>query len=57
MKVKLDDIQIESFITTPEMAGERGTVQAHDASAVTCRYSCVPKYTCPECAMTRAEEI
>ncbi len=57
MKVKLDDIQIDSFITTPEMVGERGTVQAHGASAVTCIHSCVPKYTCPECALTRAEEL
>ena len=54
-KVKLDEIRVDSFTTTPEVAAERGTVLGNDASAVTCIWSCVPRYTCPECALTRLE--
>jgi|1185.fasta_scaffold641081_2 hypothetical protein len=50
MKVKLEEIRVDSFATTAETADERGTVNGHDASLITCRLSCPPKYTCPECA-------
>ena len=51
MKVKLEEVRVDSFATTAETVDERGTVQAHEASLLlTCRFSCPPKYTCPECA-------
>jgi hypothetical protein len=51
MKVKLEDLRVESFTTTVEADDVRGTVNAHAASLLlTCRFSCPPRYTCPECA-------
>ncbi|HEX8246470.1 MAG TPA: hypothetical protein VF541_23395 [Longimicrobium sp.] len=47
MKVKLDDIRVDSFATTAETAREQGTVRAFEATP---RFSCQPQYTCPECA-------
>jgi hypothetical protein len=47
MKLKLDDVQVESFPTTAEMGAEDGTVHAFAASIPR---SCPAKYTCPECA-------
>lgn len=49
-KLTLDDLHVESFATTPPLQAERGTVHGNAASLVTCRLSCPPRYTCPECA-------
>lgn len=57
MKVKLEEIRVDSFATTSDVAEERGTVQAHAASVITCRFSCPPRFTCPECASPRQEEL
>lgn len=57
MKVKLEDLSVESFATTSEGVGRRGTVNAHEASPLyTCKWSCPPYYTCPECAPPVMEE-
>jgi len=52
MKVKLENLRVESFATTLETDDVRGTVNAHEATGVvyTCKFSCPPYYTCPECA-------
>lgn len=51
MKVKLENLRVESFATTAAGGDARGTVNANEASALyTCRFSCPPYYTCPECA-------
>jgi hypothetical protein len=50
MKVKLEELRVESFATTAAADDARGTVYAHEASILTCRFSCPPRYTCPECA-------
>ena len=51
MKVKLEEVRVDSFATTAEAGDGRGTVKAHEASLLlTCYLSCPPKYTCPECA-------
>jgi len=50
MKVKLEEIRVDSFATTAEAMDEKGTVNGYNASLITCRLSCPPKYTCPECA-------
>jgi hypothetical protein len=47
MKLKLDDIQVDSFPTL-EPASEAGTVHGQEFSAP--HFSCPPRYTCPECA-------
>jgi len=47
MKLKLDDVQVESFPTTAKMEAEDGTVHAFAASIPR---SCPARYTCPECA-------
>jgi hypothetical protein len=52
MKLKIDDIHVESFATavaTPE----RGTVEAHASQliVITCRPSCPGQVTCPECPL------
>ena len=49
-KLMLADLRVESFTTTPPVDKARGTVHANAASVVTCRWSCPPRYTCPECA-------
>jgi len=54
-KLMLADLCVESFATTPAMDTERGTVRGNDASVVTCRWSCPPVYTCPECANVKEE--
>ncbi|HET7233624.1 MAG TPA: pinensin family lanthipeptide [Longimicrobium sp.] len=53
MKVKLDEVRVESFATTAGNDGARGTVNAHEATP---RFSCQPYYTCPECASPVMEE-
>ncbi|HSU15396.1 pinensin family lanthipeptide [Longimicrobium sp.] len=51
MKVKLEEIRVDSFVTSAEPVDGRGTVRAFEASLLlTCHLSCPPKYTCPECA-------
>lgn len=47
MKLKPDDVQVESFPTTPAMGSGDGTVHAFAASIPR---SCPARYTCPECA-------
>ncbi|MBV9107912.1 MAG: hypothetical protein JO306_00720 [Gemmatimonadetes bacterium] len=51
MKLKLEEIRVESYATL-DVDVARGTVRGEEmaASLVTCRLSCPPKYTCPECA-------
>lgn len=59
MKVKLENLRVESFATTAGAGGARGTVNAHEkasAALYTCRFSCPPYYTCPECAPPVMEE-
>jgi len=57
MKVKLEELCVESFATTPQAMDARGTVNAHEATFVyTCKWSCPPYYTCPECAPRAMEE-
>ncbi|HEV7589782.1 MAG TPA: hypothetical protein VGO40_16825 [Longimicrobium sp.] len=56
MKVKLEELRVESFATTSLATTARGTVNAHDASLATCRFSCPPHYTCPECASPVMDE-
>ncbi|HSU15397.1 hypothetical protein [Longimicrobium sp.] len=51
MKVKLEEIRVDSFATAAEPSAQRGTVNAHMQTSYTCKWSCYPKYTCPECAM------
>ena len=48
MKLKLDEVAVESFATTDGDAETRGTVQGQEFSYP--HFSCPPKYTCPECA-------
>ena len=49
-KLKLDDLQVESFHLVPDAPQERGTVEGRDllASAATCIYqaTCVISCTC-----------
>jgi hypothetical protein len=47
MKIKLDDVRVDSFATTHAPVAGRGTVHANE---VTVHFSCPPRYTCPECA-------
>lgn len=49
-KTKLTELRVESFETMGAMDDGRGTVHANAASLLTCRLSCPPRYTCPECA-------
>lgn len=53
MKAKLEELQVESFATTENGAGARGTVNGHEATP---RFSCQPYYTCPECASPVMDE-
>jgi len=48
MKLKLEDVQVDSFQTAADDEEQNGTVQAFAFSYP--HYSCPPKYTCPECA-------
>ncbi|MDB4950610.1 MAG: hypothetical protein JWM27_3259 [Gemmatimonadetes bacterium] len=54
MKLKLEDVQVDSFPTTAETADAEGTVHAFQFSYP--HFSCPPKYTCPECANPGAHE-
>lgn len=47
MKLRIEDLHVDSFATVEAGADARGTVQAHE---VTPLRSCQPRYTCPECA-------
>jgi hypothetical protein len=51
MKLKLDDIRVDSFATGADAKPARGTVRGHEASLIvlTCYISCPPQYSCPEC--------
>jgi hypothetical protein len=53
MKVKFEDLRVESFVTTTNAADARGTVNGHEATP---RFSCQPHYTCPECASPVMDE-
>jgi hypothetical protein len=53
MKLKLEDIQVDSF-PTHETTDEAGTVQGYQFSYP--HFSCPPKYTCPECASPVMDE-
>ncbi|HEX8696172.1 MAG TPA: pinensin family lanthipeptide [Longimicrobium sp.] len=59
LKLKLDDLQVESFPTADGGAKGKGTVKAHDVptywlpgcwTAPDYGSTCEPVYTCPECA-------
>jgi hypothetical protein len=55
LRIRLDELSIESFDTTPEMARERGTVRGHGSVFETCldlscegscfQTNCFPDYT------------
>jgi hypothetical protein len=51
MKLKIDDIRVDSFDTAAEPAETRGTVEAHASQliVITCRATCPGQETCPEC--------
>ena len=52
MKVKLDDIRVDSFATTAEAEAGAGTVRGYEEVTLlllTCYLSCPPRSTCPEC--------
>jgi hypothetical protein len=53
MKLKLEDVQVDSFITVDASAEQNGTVQGYQFSVL---FSCPPKYTCPECAPPAIDE-
>ena len=54
MKLKLEDVQVDSFATSDDETGRAGTVQGYQFSYP--HYSCPPKYTCPECAPPAMDE-
>ena len=47
MKIRLDDVRVESFATTHAPVEARGTVHANE---FTVHFSCPPRRTCPACA-------
>ena len=52
MKLKLEDVRVDSFATLEAAPEERGTVQGQAASqliVLTCRATCPGNETCPEC--------
>jgi hypothetical protein len=51
MKLKIDDICVESFDTAAVVLDSRGTVEAHASQliVITCRATCPGQETCPEC--------
>jgi hypothetical protein len=51
MKLKLDQVRVESFATEDAAPEMRGTVQGHASQLIvlTCRPSCPGHETCPEC--------
>lgn len=61
LRLTLDHLRVESFPTAPEDETERGTVHGREmlglvaTPAGSCytaygRPTCLPNYTCPECA-------
>ena len=53
MKLKLDDIRIDSFATADAAPGQRGTVHGQATLLlITCRATCPGNETCPECPLT-----
>jgi hypothetical protein len=55
MKLKLEDVRVDSFATLDAATVERGTVQGQAASqliVLTCRATCPGNETCPECPVT-----
>ena len=53
MKLKIEDLRVDSFATADGQGESRGTVRANEATPY---WSCQPKYTCPECASPVMEE-
>jgi hypothetical protein len=53
MKLKIEDLRVDSFATADGAMEGRGTVRANEATPY---WSCVPRYTCPECAPPVMEE-
>lgn len=61
LNLKLDDLAVESFDTTPAARPDRGTVQGNDVSDTTCYdrhctcetngFECETNYNCPEPTM------
>jgi hypothetical protein len=50
MKLKLDDIRVDSFATANAATEQRGTVHGHASLLlITCRATCPGHETCPEC--------
>ena len=47
MKLKIEELLVDSFATDDAARDARGTIHAHEATPY---WSCQPKYTCPECA-------
>lgn len=55
MKLKLDDVRVESFATADVVPEGRGTVHGQAASQLimlTCRATCPGNQTCPECPVS-----
>ena len=48
VKLNLDDLKVESFATTPDSLGGRGTVFGQDPTWATCEFqeTCAPYNTC-----------
>lgn len=53
MKLKIDDIRVDSFDTAAVLPDGPGTVEAHASQliVITCRASCPGQETCPECPL------
>jgi len=53
MKLKIDDIGVESFDTAADLPETRGTAGAHASQliVITCRATCPGQETCPECPL------
>jgi hypothetical protein len=46
IKLNLDELKVESFVTTPPGEGGRGTVEAHTEANPTCIYNCTQQSYC-----------
>ena len=50
MKLKLEEIRVDSFAINDVAPDGRGTVHAHASLLlITCRATCPGRETCPEC--------
>ena len=58
LKLDLDSVRVDSFITSETAAGARGSVQAHAISGVPCNLltynSCPTQYCTPPTAFAEA---